>query len=64
VAAGVSDWLSLYAEEVLELRPDLDQVPALATEREALWRRVGAASFLTDAEKRRMLGLSVEADHG
>ncbi len=64
VAAGVSDWLSLYAEAVLELRPDLDQVPALAAEREALWRRVGAAAFLTDVEKRRMLGLATEADHG
>ena len=34
------------------LRPDLDQVEALAPEREALWTRLEAASFLTDDEKR------------
>jgi phage portal protein BeeE len=41
------------------LRPDLDQIPALATEREVQWRRVGDALFLTDAEKRSLLGLPV-----
>jgi phage portal protein BeeE len=41
----------------VELKPDLDQVPALAVEREQQWRRVGEASFLTDAEKRALLGL-------
>ena len=39
------------------LKPDLDQVPALATEREAQWKRVANASFLTDDEKRVLLGL-------
>jgi phage portal protein BeeE len=32
-------------------------VPALAVEREGLWRRIGEAAFLTDVEKRRLLGL-------
>ena len=41
----------------IELRPDLDQVPALAAERDAQWKRIGEASFLTDAEKRAALGL-------
>ncbi len=41
----------------VELRPDLDQVPALAVERDQQWARVGAADFLTMAEKRRLLGL-------
>ena len=31
--------------------------PALAEEREALWRRISDASFLSDAEKRQLLGL-------
>jgi HK97 family phage portal protein len=39
------------------LSPDLDEVPAFAAEREALWNRIGAADFLSDAEKRRLLGL-------
>lgn len=36
---------------------DLDRVPALAEDREKLWAQVGAASFLSDAEKRALLGL-------
>jgi HK97 family phage portal protein len=36
----------------LELRPDLDQIEALASERDALWKRLESASFLTDDEKR------------
>ena len=37
---------------------DLDGVPALAEDREKLWTQVGAASFLSDDEKRAMLGLT------
>ncbi|MFQ6548824.1 phage portal protein [Aestuariibius sp. 2305UL40-4] len=59
VLSSLGDWLSDFAGEVLTLAADLDQVPALSAEREALWRRVGEAGFLTDVEKRRMLGLPV-----
>jgi HK97 family phage portal protein len=59
VAAVLSDWLSRYTGEMVELKPDLDQVPALAVEREAQWSRVSRADFLTQAEKRSMLGLPV-----
>ena len=57
VTATVSHWLSAFQGEEVELRPDLDQVPALAAERDQQWARVGAADFLTPAEKRRILGL-------
>ncbi|SLN46071.1 Phage portal protein [Roseovarius albus] len=57
VVAGVSEWLKGFTEEPVELRPDLDQVPALAVERDAQWARVTGADFLTTAEKREMLGL-------
>ncbi len=57
VAAAVADWLSGFTGEELHLKPDLDQVPALAAERDAQWTRVSQASFLTDAEKRAILGL-------
>ena len=40
-----------------ELVVDLDQVPALAEDRERLWGQVAGAGFLTRAEKRAMLGL-------
>ena len=57
VAATVSHWLAGFTGEMIELRPDLDQVPALAAERDQQWARVGAADFLTQAEKRALLGL-------
>ena len=39
------------------MKVDEDNVPALAEERAALWRRVGGAGFLSDGEKRALLGL-------
>jgi HK97 family phage portal protein len=57
VAASVSDWLRRYYGEPVELRPDLDQVPALSVERDNQWKRVSEAAFLTDTEKRAILGL-------
>lgn len=55
--ASLAHWLAGYSGEVVDLRPDLDQVPALALERDGQWRRVAEADFLTTAEKRAMLGL-------
>jgi HK97 family phage portal protein len=57
ITAALSHWLSGFSGEPVELRPDLDQLPALAAERDQQWRRVGEAGFLTDAEKRVLLGL-------
>ena len=37
---------------------DLDRVPALAEDRQALWAQVSAASFLSADEKRAMLGIA------
>ncbi|MGH6786799.1 MAG: phage portal protein [Novosphingobium sp.] len=36
---------------------DMDRIPALAEDRERLWAQVGAADFISDAEKRALLGL-------
>ncbi|MEX5599847.1 phage portal protein [Pseudophaeobacter sp. C1-32P7] len=57
VATALSDWLSGFTGEALVLKPDLDQVTALAAEREAQWRRISRADFLSRDEKRRLLGL-------
>ena len=57
VAASVSEWLSLHLGAQIVLKPDLDQIPALAAERDQQWKRVGGADFLTNAEKRALLGL-------
>ncbi len=55
-AEALAHWLSPAFGESLTLEPDLDAIEALADERESLWRRVSAASFLTDAEKREAVG--------
>ncbi|MFM7443569.1 MAG: phage portal protein, partial [Tabrizicola sp.] len=57
VLASLSHWLMQFTGEAVELKPDLDQIPALAVERDQQWARVGAADFLTQAEKRVLLGL-------
>lgn len=57
VLAGLSEWLSAWYGERLILKPDLDNIPALATEREAQWKRIASADFLSEAEKRVLLGL-------
>jgi len=44
---------------LLELKPDLDQIEALAPERDALWKRLEAASFLTTDEKRAAAGYAL-----
>ena len=60
VTSVIADWLSDFGGARVELRPDLDQIPALAAERDAQWRRVAEATFLTAAEKRSLLGLPAQ----
>jgi HK97 family phage portal protein len=55
VAQELSGWLG-PAFAGAEVVPDFEGVEALAEDRAALWARVGAADFLTDAEKREMVG--------
>lgn len=55
-AEALSHWLSPAYGETLALTPDLDAIEALAEERESLWRRVSAATFLSDDEKREAVG--------
>lgn len=56
-ASNLMVWLrGRFAD--ISIEPELDTVPAFASERDALWARIGAADFLSDDEKRRLLGLS------
>lgn len=48
----------------LDLAVDLDGIPALAEDREKLWARVTDADFLSDDEKRSLLGLPPLATDG
>jgi len=56
MATAFVTWLGPAFGGRLALRPDLDQVEALSSEREALWSRVERASFLTRDEKRAAVG--------
>ncbi|HDZ80185.1 MAG TPA: phage portal protein [Roseobacter sp.] len=63
VTASLGHWLAGFSGELVTLKPDLDQVPALAQERDAQWARVSGAAFLTQGEKRSLLGMpAVAAD--
>ncbi len=61
VLGALSHWLGEISGDAVQLQPDLDQIAALSVERDAQWSRVAKASFLTDAEKRVLLGLPREA---
>ena len=52
LAQGLSGWFPGAA-----LAVDVDRVTALAEDRERLWAQVGAADFLSDEEKRAMVGI-------
>jgi HK97 family phage portal protein len=58
-AEAVSHWLAPAFGGGVRLAPDLDRIEALSTERAALWARVGAATFLTEDEKRTAVGYGV-----
>jgi len=62
VTATISNWLGGFLGEAVALSPDLDGIPALSVERAARWKRVTEATFLSDGEKRRLLGLPAVAD--
>ncbi|MBO6757729.1 MAG: phage portal protein [Roseibium sp.] len=56
MAANLAVWLGPAWGDGLRLEPDVDAIEALSTEREALWRRVGGAVFLSGDEKRAAVG--------
>ncbi|MFN7164209.1 MAG: phage portal protein [Hyphomonas sp.] len=57
MAEALSRWLDGGFGTDIDVTLDLDRVPALATEREALWARLEEATFLTRGEKRELAGL-------
>jgi phage portal protein BeeE len=53
----LGDWMG-----PVKLSVDTDQISELAEDRAKLWEQVGTAGFLSDAEKRDMLGFAAEKD--
>jgi HK97 family phage portal protein len=62
VTAALATWLTGMSGDVVAVKPDLDQVSALSAERDAQWARMAQADFLSDAEKRSLLGLPAVAE--
>ena len=56
IAQGLNGWVADAS-----LKVALDRVPALAEDRERLWASLARADFLTNEEKRAMLGLETAA---
>jgi HK97 family phage portal protein len=57
ILGGLSEALDTWFPEA-RLAIDLDRVPALAEDRERLWAQIGPANFLSNEEKRALLGLA------
>ena len=55
-AKELSVWLAGPFGEDLRIWYDADRIEGLSSERDALWKRVDAASFLTEDEKREAVG--------
>jgi len=55
-AKELSVWLAGPFGEDLRIWYDADRIEGLSGERDALWKRVDAASFLTEDEKREAVG--------
>lgn len=61
---GLQRWLRPFYGSDVQICVDMEGITALSAERSALWDRLQSASFLTDAERRKMAGLpSLEANH-
>ncbi|MBL4894549.1 MAG: phage portal protein [Emcibacter sp.] len=59
--SSLNHWLTPRFGDDLRLEYDLDAVPALSSDRQALWQRIGQADFLTPNEKRAAVGLGAIA---
>lgn len=58
VKSAMSGWMQQSRSPAFHLELDLDQVESLRPERDALWTRLEAASFLSEDEKRMAVGYS------
>ena len=54
---ALNNWLVPMFDTALELSLDRDAVPVLAAKRDAFWDRISKADFLSDDEKRKLLGI-------
>lgn len=55
--SSLNFWLVSHFGDDLTLGYDLDRIPALSADRQALWQRIGESDFMTLNEKRLAVGL-------
>lgn len=55
---GLNNWLTPMFGNDVSIVADTQAVPALSLKREKLWQRINEADFLSDEEKKTMLGLN------
>jgi HK97 family phage portal protein len=60
-AASLTGWLRAWFGDDLDIACDEDGLPALVEERSARWTRIATTDFLSEDEKRALLGLSERA---
>lgn len=58
VVGELNNWLVPMFDGNLQLSYDEDAIPIHAEKRDALWQRISNADFLSDAEKRQLLGMA------
>lgn len=61
VGAELANWLAPKYGEDFTLVPDIDDIPALAEKRAQKFDRIANAAFLSDNEKRKILGFAEKA---
>ena len=54
----IGRWLAKLCKQEFILKLDKDNIPALASKREAIWDRLERVSFMTINEKRKQVGLA------
>lgn len=57
ITSSLNNWLVPMFDEYLKLKFDIDSISALSPRREAVWKRIKTADFLSDDEKKLALGI-------
>lgn len=60
IAAELTNWLAPKFGDGIRLVPNFDEIPALEGKRVARFERISNASFLSDEEKRKLLGFGAQ----
>ena len=57
VLEKIGNWLSQMFDQEIKLSYSIDTIPVFAAQRESMWEKVKGADFLSNEEKKKLLGL-------